>query len=295
MLEKLEICRDFFHGFDYRDFLKGNRYERVRVLGRAVNFVYGKEDGRDRIVPAVSPRPEQPFALAVPKRCRDPVSATRSLLPDGRRGDVAKSSVTTGGRAQADVETAIRQLVSKALIAEGVIDVFEVAGLKKPDISVLSEEFLDDLRGAEHKNLAAELLRKLLHDELKTRRRKNVVQAEAFSEKLERTITRYHNRAIATVQVIEELIAMAREMNAADQRGEELGLSDDELAFYDALELKDRSRCSVTTCFVASRANSSSLSAITSRSVIEEAVEKLKAGTISSYRYDPETAQIVSA
>jgi type I restriction enzyme R subunit len=152
---------------------------------------------------------------------------------------VAKSSVTTGGRAQADVETAIRQLVSKALIAEGVIDVFEVAGLKKPDISVLSEEFLDDLRGAEHKNLAAELLRKLLHDELKTRRRKNVVQAEAFSEKLERTIARYHNRAIATVQVIEELIALAREMNAAGQRGEDLGLTDDELAFYDALGIND--------------------------------------------------------
>lgn len=105
--------------------------------------------------------------------------------------------------------------------------------------SVLSEEFLDDLRGAEHKNLAAELLRKLLHDELKTRRRKNVVQAEGFSEKLERTITRYHNRAIATVHVIEELIALAREMNAAGQRGEELGLSDDELAFYDALGIND--------------------------------------------------------
>ena len=237
MLEKLEICRDFFHGFDYRDFLKGNRYERVRVLGRAVNFVYGKEDGRDRIVPAVTAL-EQAFALAVPKdaaiRVRDEVAFFQTV-----KAMVAKSSVTTGGRAQADVETAIRQLVSKALIAEGVIDVFEVAGLKKPDISVLSEEFLDDLRGAEHKNLAAELLRKLLHDELKTRRRKNVVQAEAFSEKLERTITRYHNRAIATVQVIEELIAMAREMNAAGQRGEELGLSDDELAFYDALGIND--------------------------------------------------------
>lgn len=237
MLEKLEICRDFFHGFDYRIFLKGNRFERVRVLGRAVNFVYGKEDGRDRIVPAVTAL-EQAFALAVPKdaaiRVRDEVAFFQTV-----KAMVAKSSVTTGGRAQADVETAIRQLVSKALIAEGVIDVFEVAGLKKPDISVLSEEFLDDLRGAEHKNLAAELLRKLLSDELKTKRRKNVVQAEAFSEKLERTIARYHNRAIATVQVIEELIALAREMNAANQRGGDLGLSDDELAFYDALGIND--------------------------------------------------------
>jgi hypothetical protein len=117
--------------------------------------------------------------------------------------------------------------------------VFEVAGLKKPDISVLSDDFLDGLRSAEHKNLAAELLRKLLHDELKTRRRKNVVQSEAFSEKLERTIARYHNRAIATVQVIEELIALAKEMNDAGRRGEDLGLTDDELAFYDALETND--------------------------------------------------------
>jgi len=152
---------------------------------------------------------------------------------------ILKSSVATGGRAQADIETAIRQLVSKALIADRIIDVFEVAGLKKPDISVLSDDFLDGLRTAEHKNIAAELLRKLLHEELKTRRRKNVVQSEAFSEKLERTIARYHNRAIATVQVIEELIALAKEMNDAGRRGEDLGLTDDELAFYDALETND--------------------------------------------------------
>ncbi|MFZ6182024.1 type I restriction endonuclease subunit R [Nannocystis pusilla] len=237
MQKHLEICRDFFHGFDYRKFLRGNRFERIQVLGRAVNFVYGKEDGRDRLVAAVTAL-ERAFALAVPQdaaiKVRDEVAFFQTV-----KAMVLKSSVATGGRAQPDVETAIRQLVSKALIAEGIIDVFEVAGLKKPDISILSDDFLDELRQGEHKNLAAELLRKLLHDELKTRRRKNVVQSEAFSEKLEKTIARYHNRAIATVQVIEELIHLAKEMNEAGRRGEDLGLTDDELAFYDALETND--------------------------------------------------------
>ena len=237
MQKHLEICRDFFHGFDYRKFLRGNRFERIQVLGRAVNFVYGKEDGRDRLVASVTAL-ERAFALAVPQdaaiKVRDEVAFFQTV-----KAMVLKSSVATGGRTQTDVETAIRQLVSKALIAEGIIDVFEVAGLKKPDISILSDDFLDELRNAEHKNLAAELLRKLLHDELKTRRRKNVVQSEAFSEKLERTIARYHNRAIATVQVIEDLITLAKEMNAASRRGDDLGLTEDELAFYDALETND--------------------------------------------------------
>ena len=134
------------------------------------------------------------------------------------------------------IDAAIRQLVSKAITTDGqVIDVFTAAGLSKPDISILSDQFLAEVRGLKHKNVAAELLEKLLKDEIKARSKRNLVQSQLFSEKLKKTLNAYHNRAIATQEVIEELIKLAKEMNAATQRGEDLGLNEDEIAFYDAL------------------------------------------------------------
>jgi type I restriction enzyme R subunit len=129
--------------------------------------------------------------------------------------------------------------VSRAVSSDEVIDIFAAAGLKKPDISILSEEFLAEVQGMPQRNLAVEMLRKLLQGEIRTRGRKNVVQARSFADMLEKAITRYQNRAIETAQVIEELIELAREMRAAQQRGEQLGLTDDEVAFYDALEVND--------------------------------------------------------
>ena len=144
-----------------------------------------------------------------------------------------------GARAEEELDHAIRQIISKAIAPEGVVDLFAAAGLKKPDISILSDEFLDEVRGMPQKNLAVELLRKLLEGEIKVRRRKNVVQARSFAEMLEQAIRRYQNRAVEAVQVIEELIALAKEMREANRRGEQLGLSEEELAFYDALETND--------------------------------------------------------
>lgn len=129
--------------------------------------------------------------------------------------------------------------MSRAVASEGVIDIFAAAGLKKPDISVLSDEFLAEIRGMPHKNLAVELLRKLLEGEIKTRSRKNIIQSRAFSQLLEDAIRRYQSRAVETAQVIEELIALAREMREADRRGVNLGLTEDEIALYDALEVND--------------------------------------------------------
>ena len=133
----------------------------------------------------------------------------------------------------------MRQIISRAVAPESVVDIFEAAGLDKPDISILSEEFLAEVRGMPHRNLAVELLQKLLKGEVATRRRKNVVQARSFAEMLEQTLRRYENRAVEAAQVIEELIELAREMREASARGEQLGLTDDELAFYDALETND--------------------------------------------------------
>jgi len=152
---------------------------------------------------------------------------------------VLTKSTGEGRRSPEEVEFAIRQIVSKAVSSDEVIDIFAAAGLKKPDISILSDEFLAEVRGMPQKNLAVEMLRKLLEGEIKARGRKNVVQARSFAELLENAVKKYQNRAIETAQVIEELIALAKDLREANQRGEKLGLTDDEVAFYDALEAND--------------------------------------------------------
>lgn len=237
MLEKVEVCRDLFHGFDYSAFVSGTPVQRLLLLPAAQQHVFAQEDGRDRLVKTVTELVKA-FALAVPHEdalaIRDEVAFFQAV-----KAAVVKSSLSASGKSEADVELAIRQIVSKAISTAGVIDVFAAAGLKKPDISILSEEFLTEVKSLPHRNLAVELLRKLLHDELQVRRRTNLVQSEAFSEKLGKTIARYRNRAIETAQVIEELIDLARNINAAQRRGEDLKLTDAELAFYDALEAND--------------------------------------------------------
>ena len=152
---------------------------------------------------------------------------------------VLAKRATVEQKTREELDHAVRQIISRAVAPEGVIDIFAAAGLPKPDISILSDEFLSEVRGMEHRNLAVELLQKLLNGEVATRKRRNVVQARSFAEMLETAIRRYRNRSVAAAQVIEELIELAREMRQAGERGEELGLTDDELAFYDALETND--------------------------------------------------------
>ena len=236
MLEKYEICCGLFHGFDRTDWINGTPAERLGLLPAAQEHILAQENGKDRCVQAVREL-SQSFALAVPHeettRVRDDVAffqAVRSVL--------AKRA-TVDARPEEDLDHAVRQIISKAVASEGVVDIFATAGLEKPDISILSDEFLVEVRGMPQRNLAVELLQKLLKGELATRRKKNVVQARSFAEMLEQTLRRYQNRAIEAAQVIEELIQLAREMREANARGEELGLSEDEVAFYDALETND--------------------------------------------------------
>ncbi len=134
------------------------------------------------------------------------------------------------GKTQEELEAAIRQIVSKAVVSDEAVDIFSAAGLKKPDISILSDDFLEEVRELPHHNLAVELLQRLIKDEVRTRSQKNVVQARSFAERLEESIRRYQNRSIATAQVIAELIELAKEMREAQRRGEDLGLSDEEIA-----------------------------------------------------------------
>ena len=236
MLEKYEICLGLFHGFDLGPLKQGTAQRRISMIPAGQEFILAQERGKERLLQAVKQLSEA-FALAVPHdetlRIRDAVGffqAVRAALlkhiPDNRKPPEV-------------LDLAIRQIVSKALVSDEIVDVFAAAGLKKPDISILSDEFLAEVRGMPQRNLAVELLRKLLVGEIKTRSQRNVVQARSFTELLERSIRRYQNRAIETAQVIEELIALAKDMRAANARGEELGLSEDELAFYDALETND--------------------------------------------------------
>jgi type I restriction enzyme R subunit len=236
MLEKYEICCGLFHGFDWSRWVSGKPEERLAILPAAQEHILAQEDGKERLLREVT-KLSQAFALSVPHeealRIRDDVAffqAVRSVIAKRAPGDA---------RPEEELDQAIQQIVSKAVAPEGVVDIFAAAGLKKPDISILSDEFLAEVRGMPQRNLAVELLRKLLSGEIKIRSRKNVVQARSFAEMLEEAIRRYQNRAIETAQVIEELIAMAKEMREADRRGEEMGLSEEELAFYDALETND--------------------------------------------------------
>ena len=236
MLEKYEICRGLFHGFNWSGWFTGTPAERLSLLPAAQEHVLAQENGKERCMQAVLEL-SQAFALAVPHkealRIRDDVAffqAVRSVLAKRAPADA---------RPEEELDHAVRQIISRAVSSEGVIDIFAAAGLEKPDLSILSDEFLAEVRGMPQRNLAVELLQKLLKGELVTRRRKNVVQARSFAEMLEQTLRRYQNRAIEAAQVIEELIQLARDLREANARGEALGLSEDELAFYDALETND--------------------------------------------------------
>ncbi len=236
MLERYEVCCGILHGFVWSAWKTGGPQERLSVLPAAQEHVLAQEDGKNRLVRAVVEL-SKAFALAVPHEkaleIRDDVAffqAVRSVLA---------KSVSDGRRSPEEIEHAIRQIVSKAVSSDEVIDIFTAAGLKKPDISILSDEFLAEVRGMPQRNLAVELLRKLLEGEIKARGRKNIVHARSFAELLEQAIRKYQNRAIETAQLIEELITLARDLREANRRGETLGLTEDEVAFYDALEVND--------------------------------------------------------
>jgi type I restriction enzyme R subunit len=236
MLEKFEICSNLFHGFDWSKWTDGTPQERLGLLPAAQEHILKQENGKDRCVRAVREL-SQAFALAVPHeaalRIRDDVAFFQAVQA------VLAKRAPAEARPEEDLDHAVRQIISRAVAPEGVLDIFAAAGLQKPDISILSDEFLAEVRGMPQRNLAVELLQKLLKGEISTCRRKNVVQARSFAEMLEQTIRRYQNRAIEAAQVIEELIQLAKDMREADARGEALGLTEDELAFYDALETND--------------------------------------------------------
>jgi len=236
MLEFYEVCAGMFHGFDYSKFKTGRAKERMSLIPASAQHIVAQENGTERFMKAVT-RLSRAFALSVPHEkaiaIRDDVGFFQTV-----RAALAKTTgVST--RPEEELDLAVRQIVSRAVASDQVIDIFSAAGLKAPDISILSDEFLAEVKELPHKNLAFEVLKKLLNDEIKTRSKKNLVQSRMFSQMLEETIRKYQNRSIEAAQIIQELIDLAKEMRKADKRGEKLKLTEEELAFYDALEVND--------------------------------------------------------
>ena len=237
--EKYEIVRGILHGYDYSRFFTGTPGQRISVIPEAMDFILQREEGQARFVQAVTEL-SKAFALvgthdeALP--LREEVAFFQCL-----RAQFAKlgESGGRGGPSPEELDAAVRQIISRSVASDEVIDIFDAAGLDRPDISILSDEFLAEVRDMPQRNLALEVLRKLLSDEIKARSRKNLVQSRSFAEMLDNTIKKYQNRSVDAAQVIAELVALAQQMREAKQRGAALGLSEDEEAFYEALEVND--------------------------------------------------------
>jgi type I restriction enzyme R subunit len=239
MLKRYEQVCAIMHGFDYAKAATLGADERYKkMIAPAAEHVLQQKDGKQRYLQAVSDL-SKAFALAVPHdsalEIRDEVGFFQEI-----RAVLAKSiGGGDGKKSPEELELAVRQIVSRAISSDKVIDIFDAAGLKKPDISILSDEFLAEVQHLPQRNLAVELLQKLLNNELKIRSKKYLVQSRSFAEMLEATIRKYQNRTIEAAQVIAELIELAKQMREGQKRGEKLGLSEDEVAFYDALEVND--------------------------------------------------------
>jgi len=233
LIEKYEIVRDLLHGFDYRSILTIEAGQRMAAIAKAMEFILDQPDGKKRFLQAVAAL-SKAFALAVPHEkamaVRDEVGLFQEI-----RSAMVKATVSDSERTPDELESAIRQLVSRAVYSTEVVDIFAAAGLDKPDISILSDDFLAEIKQLPQRNLALELLKKLINDEIKTHMRKNVVQARSFAEMLDDAVRKYQNRAIEAAEVIDELIRLAKDLRKAQSRGQDLGLTDDEVAFYDAL------------------------------------------------------------
>ena len=236
MLEKYEIMTALLEGFDYKSFFKAAPKDKMSIIASAMDHILTQKDGKERFVKYTTEL-LWAFALSVPNeealKIRDDVGFFQAV-----KSQFIKSTVTPG-KTQEELDSAIRQIISKAIVSDKVVDIFDALGMKKPDISILSDDFLEEIKGMKQKNLAFELLKKLLNDEIKARARKNLVQSKSFAEMLEKSIRRYQNKSIETARVIEELIRLAKDMREANKRGEKLNLTEDELAFYDALEVND--------------------------------------------------------
>lgn len=248
MMGKYEIVAQMFSeqptdisqlkGFKYKSFFGLTPKEKLYFPIQATNFILGLENGKDRYINAVTAL-TRAFAISVPHPYTIDIRDEVGLFQAMKARIVKVTQSSKWGKSDEDIETAIKQILSDAIVSDEVVDIFDAAGIKKPDISILSDEFLAEVKGMQHKNLAFELLKKLLNDEIKSRQKINLVQSKKFSEMLNQAVKNYQNNLITSAQVIEEMIQLAKDIKEADRKGEDLGLDFREFAFYSALEVND--------------------------------------------------------
>ncbi len=240
MLEKLEVVSQMFHGFAYENYFGADTGKKLSLILAAADHILGLENGKKRYINEVTAL-SQVFSIAIPHEqamdVKDEVSFFQAV-----KSRLSKFEGTGPGKTDEELETAIRQVIDKALVTDQVIDVFDAAGIKKPDISILSEDFLLEVKNMKHQNIALEVLKKLLNDEIKSRTKKNLIQSKSLMEMLENAIKKYHNKIITAAEVIEELIKLSKEIQAMDKEPHEMGLSDFEYAFYTAIANNDSAR-----------------------------------------------------
>ena len=240
MLEKLEVVSQMYSGFPYEDYFQAETGQKLSMILAAEEHILGLEDGKKRYINEVTAL-SKAFAIAVPHEqamdVKDEVSFFQAV-----KARLAKFDGTGSGRTDEEIETTIRQVIDQALVSEQVIDVFDAAGIKKPDISILSEDFLMELKGMEHKNVALEVLKKLLNDEIKARSKKNLVKSKSLKEMLENSIKKYHNKILTAAEVMDELIKLSKEIVNMDSEAKKLGLTDFEYAFYTAVANNDSAK-----------------------------------------------------
>lgn len=240
MKEKLEIISQMFHGFDYKGYFAADTSKKLSIILAAEEYILGLEDGKKRFIDQVTAL-SKAFSIAVPHEeamaVKDEVAFFQAV-----KARLVKFDRSGTNGAGDDLEAVVKQVIDQALVTEPVIDIFDAAGIKKPDISILSEEFLMEVKNMQHKNIALETLKKLLNDEIKSRSKTNLVQSKTLMEMLEKSITRYQNRVITAAEVIEELIGLAKKIKEMDKIPEEMGLTDYEYAFYTAIADNESAR-----------------------------------------------------
>lgn len=240
MLEKLEIVANMYHGFAYKDYFAADTSKKLSLILAAEEHILNIEDGKKRYINEVTLL-SQTFAIAIPHEqamdVKDEVAFFQAV-----KARLAKFDSSGEGKTNEEIETTIRQVIDKALVSEQVIDIFDAAGIKKPDISILSDEFLLELKNHEHKNIALEVLKKLLNEEIKVRERLNVVQGRSLMEMLQNSIKRYQNKIITAAELMDELIKISKEIVHGDSEAERLKLSPLEFAFYTAVANNNSAR-----------------------------------------------------
>lgn len=240
MLEKLEVVSQMLHGFAYEEYFDADARTKLSLILSAEDFILGLDNGKKRFIDQVTAL-SSAFSIAIPHEqamdVKDEVAFFQAV-----KARLIKYETQGPGRSNEEIESVIKQVIDKALISDQVIDVFDAAGISKPDISILSDEFLLEVKSMEHKNIALEVLRKLLNDEIRSRVKKNLVQSKTLMEMLQNSIKKYHNKILTAAEVIDELIKLSKEIKQMDEEPKEMGLSDFEYAFYSAIASNDSAK-----------------------------------------------------